>query len=159
MVRTTKRPLIPEERQKLLHLRPSFLFRDRRKVAQQELDEGVAEVLDVEILRAWDLNGCRPPCCPHIYLFQISEKEYVYTESWTAFNYPDEQFPKGKIKIVCSPLTKRVLSASPEGEVVSLENSPFDPATEYFTFSGHSECEILRAEEMSEEVRSLLAAT
>lgn len=159
MAKTAQRPFTPEERQKLLRLLPSFLFRGRRKVAQQELDEGLAEVLDVEILRAWDMNGCLPPCCPHIYLFQIGEKEYVYVESWTAFDYPVEQFPKRKMKIVCSPLTKRILSASHEGEVVSLEDSPFDSATDYFSFSGNSECEILRAEEMPEEVRSLLGAT
>ena len=65
MVKTTKRPLTPEERQKLLHLRPSFLFRERRKAAQQELDEGVAEALDLEILRAWDMNGCLE-CTPKV---------------------------------------------------------------------------------------------
>lgn len=157
MLTITKRPLLPEERLRLLNLRPSVLFRDRRRVAQQELDDGLAEVLDIEVLRAWDLNGCGPLCCPHIYLFQICEKDYLYTESWTAFNYPDEQFPKRNIQIVCAPLTKRILSAAAQDELVSLEDSPFDAATEYFTFSRHREYEILRAEEMPEDVRSILA--
>jgi hypothetical protein len=159
MVKTVKRPLTSEERQKLLHLRPSFLLRERRRAAQQELDEGVAEVLDLEVLRAWDMNGCRPPCCPHIYLFQVGERDYVYAESWTAFNFPDEQFPKRRIEIARSPLGKRILSANAEGEVVRLEDSPFDPATEYFSFSGAAECEIWRVGEMPEEVWSMLSAT
>ena len=159
MLKTSKRPLTTEERQKLLHLRPSFLFKERRKTVQRELDEGAAEVLNVEILRAWDMNGCRPPCCPHIYLFQVGEREYVYAESCDAFNFPDEQFPRRRIEIVRSPLTKRILSASAEEEVVRLEYSHFDPAMEYFSFSGDAECEILRTEEMPEEVRSMLSAT
>jgi hypothetical protein len=158
MLKAAKRPLTPEERLNLLHLRPSFLLRERRQTAQRELDEGVAEVLDIEILRAWDMNGCRPPCCPHIYLFQTGEGEYIYTESWTAVDAPDGQIPKRRIEIVRSPLTKRILGVNTEEEVVHLEASPFDPATEYFLFSSNAECEILRADEMPEEVRSILSA-
>lgn len=159
MVKVTKRPLTSEERQKLLQLRPSVWFRERRKASQQELDEGVAEVLDVEIMRAWDMNGCRPPCCPHIYLFQVDQRVYVYVESWTAFNFADGQFPKHRIELVRSSLTKRVLSVSAAGKAVSLEDNPFDPATDYFSFSGETECEILRAEEMPDEMRSVLTTT
>ena len=132
---------------------------ERRKAAQRELDEGVAEVLDFEILRALDMNGCRQPCCPHIYLFQVGERGYVYAGSWTAFNFPGEQFPKRRIEIVRSPIMKRTLGARAEGEAVPLEDSPFDPMTEYFTFSGEAECEILLADEMPEEVCSMLTAT
>jgi hypothetical protein len=159
MVQITKRSLTAEERRKLQQLRPSFLFRDRRKVAEQELNEGVVEVLDLEILRAWDMNGCWPPCCPHSYLFQVGEREYFYAESWTAFNFPDGQFPRRRIEIVRSPLVKRVLSVNADGEVIRLEDSPCDRTTEYFSLSGDTECEILQADEMPEDVLSVLAAT
>ena len=157
MVNIVKRPLSDEERQRLLHLRPSFLFRERRKVAQQELAEGLAEVLDLEVSRAWDLSGCRPPCCPHAYLFQVGEKEFVYAESWTALNYPENQFPTRGISIVRSPVTKRILSVRPEGEFLRAETELFDPATDYF--SGDTECEVLEESELSEDVRSMLSAT
>jgi len=159
MIGAIKRSLSDQERQQLLHSLPSFLFRARRKVAQQELDAGVAEVLNLEIIRAWDMNGCRPPCCPNIYLFQVGEKEYVYAESWTAFDYPGGQFPRRRLHIVLSPLTKRILSAHPEGDIVPLDDSPFDPATDYFILSGGAECDVLQSNEMPEEVLSLLTAT
>jgi hypothetical protein len=157
MIRKTRRPFSDGERKKLLHLRPSFLFRGRRKVAEQELDEGLAEVLDLEISRAWDLSGCRPPCCPHSYLFQASEKEFVYVESWAAFNYPEGQFPTSKMEIVRSPVTKHILSVCPEGEFLRAEAEPFDPATEYF-FSSNVECEVLEESDLSGEVQSMLSA-
>ena len=43
--------------------------------------------------------------------------------------------------------------------MVQLEDSPFDPATEYFSFPAGSECEILRAEDLPENLWSILAAT
>lgn len=128
-------------------------------MAQQELDEDVAEVLSAEILRAWDLNGCRPPCCPHVYLLDVGGREFVYVESWQAFNYPDGQFPRRRIEIDRSPLTKRILSVRSEGEVLPLEDSPFDPVTDYLSFPGDTECEVLRAVEMPNEMRSRLTAT
>lgn len=145
MITIIKRPLSDEERHQLLRSLPSFLFRSRRKLAQQELDAGVAEVLDLEVIRAWDMNGCRPPCCPNTYLFQVGEKEYVYAESWTAFDYASGQFPRHRIHIVLSPLTKRILSVHPEGEIVPLDDSPFDPETDYFTLSGGAECELFQS--------------
>ena len=153
----TERAMTAEERRRLLELRPSFLFRQRRRDADRELEQGVVEVFDFEVLRAWDMNGCAPPCCPHIYLFQVGFRKYVYVESWTAFNYPHGQFPRRRIIIVRSPIGKRILSSSAEGQVVPLEDSPFDPATEYFSFSGDTECEILRAEDIPPEMWSKLA--
>lgn len=143
----------------MLHERPSFLFRGRRKLAQQEIEEDVVEILSAEILRAWDMNGCRPPCCPHVYLLEIGDREFIYVESWKAFNYPDGQFPRRRIEIDRSPLTKRILSVRSEGEVVPLEDSPLDPATDHLSFSGDTECEVVRAEEMPEEMWSRLTAT
>ena len=157
MISKTKRPLSDEERRKLRHVFPSLLFRSRRTVAQQELDGGMAEVLDFIVNRVWDMNGCRPPCCPHIYLFHVGETEFVYAESWTAFNDVSGQFPRRRMRIVRSPLTKRILSADVEGEVLPLEDNPFDPATDYFDHG--AECEVLKEEDMSEEARSVLAAT
>ena len=103
------------------------------------------------------MSGCRPPCCPHAYLFQVGEKEFVYVESWTAFNYPEEQFPTPGMSIVRSPVTKRILSVSPRGEFLRAETEPFDPATDYF--SGDVECEVLEEGELSKDVRSMVSAT
>ena len=63
MMGAIRRALSDEEREQLQHALPSFLFRTRRRVAQQEIDSGVVDVLDLEIIRVWDMNGCGPPCC------------------------------------------------------------------------------------------------
>ncbi len=157
MISKTKRQFSDEEKQKLRHVLPSFLFRSRRKIAQQEIDEGVAEVLELQVERAWDMNGCRPPCCPHIYLLQVGETEFVYTESWTAFDDVGDKFPRRRVRIVRSPITKRILSLEAEGAVLSLEDNPFDPATDYFDQG--AECEVLQEKDMSEAARSALATT
>jgi hypothetical protein len=40
---------------------------------------------------------------------------------------------------------------------MQFEDCPFDPATEYFSFSGDTECEIVRVEDMLENMWSILS--
>jgi len=134
------------------------VFKKRRSAFLQELDGGVVEVLDLEVSRTWNLNCCRPPCCPHIYVFQVGEAEFVYGESWTAFNFPENKFPKRKISIVRSPLTKRILGVHAEGEGLSADTETFDNVADYFSLPDGAECEIFEEKNLPEEVRSMLAA-
>jgi hypothetical protein len=159
MINHTQRPLSAKERQQLLLQRPSFLFRSRRKLAQQELDEGVADVILFEAIKGWDIGGCQPPCCPHSFLFQVTENEFIYTESWFAFAQTAQESAKRELQIVRSPRTRRILSVAFAGEPLTMLESPLDPATDYFPVAGNSECELIGAGQLSEEVMSLLAAT
>ena len=156
MLHITERSITAKEKEKMQHLRPCFLFRERRRRAEQEIEEGIVEVFDLEVLRAWDLNGCQPPCCPHIYLFEVGEGLYLYAESWTAFNFPEGEFPKRRMQIVRTPRSKRILNCAIGDAVIEARDSPFDGVNDYFSFPNDVECEVMRAREMSEEVRTLL---
>jgi len=156
MLRITQRPLSKEERKKLSSKLPSFLFRKRREFGAQELTENVAEVLEFKVVRVWDVGGCRPPCCPRVYVFDVGDGQLVYAESWTALNYPEAQFPTSELVIVRSPRTKHVLSVTRAGNVLRTEPLS-DPLIDYF--DRNVECEVLDVSELPEEIRSLLNAT
>ena len=158
MLNISRREISDDERQNLERFVPSFLFKKRKSVFLQELEEGIVEVLDFDVSRAWDLNGCHPPCCPHIYVFQACATKFIYGESWTAFNLWESHFPKRKMSIVRSPLTKRILGIRAEGEVLSADTGTFDSADDDFLLFNGAECEVFEDKDLPEEVRSRLTA-
>lgn len=156
MLIISNRKISDEERQNLKKFLPSLLFKKRRSPFLHEIAEGIVEVLEFEVSRAWSLNNCRPPCCPHSYVFQVEETKFVYGESWAVFNLPENSFPKRKMSIVRSPITKRILSIHVDGEVLSTDTETFDSMTDYFPLSDGAECEVFEEKDLSEEVWFML---
>jgi len=116
-----------------------------------------AEVLDLEIIRAWEIIICT--CCPNSYLFQVDVEEYVFVESWALTKYATTtgEFPRQKIKVERLPLSKKVLALDIYGDFVIAQEVQF--ALSDLPNYGPMECEMFQANQFSKELRSKLRAS
>ena len=157
MMKITERPLSETELQHLSQQSPFFLFKNRREIWHQELNRGVAEILELEVIRAWEVNICT--CCPNSYLFQVAEDQYVFIESWdfTKYAVACGEFPRRKIKVERLPHSKKILALNIDGELVPAEEVQLEP-TDLPNY-GDTECEVFRINQFSKELCSKLPAS
>lgn len=154
MIKITERPLSETERQHLSEASPFFLFKNRREIWRKEFERGQVEVLELEIIRAWEINICT--CCPNSYLFQVDPEAYVFIESWTFTKFAEapNSFPVRKMRVERLPLSKKILAIEMAGDLLPTEDTGF--ALTDLPNYGETECEVFHASEFSEELRSKL---
>ena len=157
MITVTERPLSETELQHLSQQSPFFLFKNRREIWHQELDRAVAEILELEVIRAWGVNVCT--CCPNSYLFQVAAGQYVFIESWTLTKYAAASgaFPRRKIKVEPLPHSKKILALNIDGELVPAEEVQL--ALTDLPNYGDTECEVFSINQFSKELCSKLPAS
>jgi hypothetical protein len=157
MMRITERPLSESELQHLSQQSPFFLFKNRREIWHQELDRGVAEILELEAIRAWEVNICT--CCPNSYLFQVAADQYMFIESWAFTKYASTsgEFPRRNIRVERLPHSKKILALNIDGELVPAEEVQL-ALTDLPNF-GDTECEVFRINQFSKELCSKLPAS
>ena len=155
MIRITERALSRTELDHLSEQSPFFLFKHRREVWHQERNRGIAEILELDVIRAWEVNICT--CCPNSYLFQVDDREFVFIESWVFTNYAatSGEFPRRKITVERLPQSKKILSIKIEGEFVAAEAVQL--ALTDLPSDGDVECEMFRVSQFSNELSATLA--
>ena len=156
-MKITERPLSETELRHLSQQSPSFLFKNRIEIWQQELDRGIAEILELDVIRAWGVNICT--CCPNSYLFQAAADKYVFIESWALTKYAatSGEFPRRKIKVERLPHSKKILALNIDGELVPPEELQLELTD--LPNNGHTECEVFGISHFSEELCSKLPAS
>lgn len=82
-----KRPLTAGEREQITRSRP--WFGEGRRVANDDLECGEAEIFHFSVLRCWDVNECGPPCCPRALIIQTADNRFMYLASWTVLPISD----------------------------------------------------------------------
>ena len=154
MMTITERPLSETELQHLSQQSPFFLFKNRRDIWHQELDRGVAEILELEVIRAWEVNIST--CCPNSYLFQVAADQYVFIESWALTKYAatSGEFPRRKIKVERLPHSKKILALNIDGALVPAEKVQL-ALTDLPNYAD-TECEVFRINQFSKDLCSKL---
>ena len=135
-----KRNLNSEERSRILRERPPF--GEGRKAARADLERDEAEMLSFRIRRAWDVNECRPPCCPRVLLIETDEREFIYLESWSVLPATDVQRRCIAERAIAS---HRLLHFRSEGETVELEQTS---VREWFFDFSAAQCEVVNAADL-----------
>jgi|SRR6266566_5565864 len=121
MIEISERLLSESELRHLRHDSSFSLLKNPEENWRKELDRSVAEILDVEVLRAWQVNICT--CCPNSYLFQVSAETYLFIESWTFTKYAIAagEFPRQRLKVERLPLSKKIVALAIDGEFLPAE--------------------------------------
>ena len=113
-MKTHQRTLSDEEKQRLKRSLPWFGKRRQDRLA--DIEQGLADVYEFEINRIWDINGCRPPCCPYTILFETTDDLFVYIESWDEIERQENVTDESELVIESTPLVKRLIKSRIEGQ-------------------------------------------
>ncbi len=154
MLKITERPLSQTELQHLSKESPFFLLKNRKETRRREVERGMLEVLEFQVMRAWEINICT--CCANSYLFQVDSEEFVFVESWVFTKFADvpDSFPRRQLKVERLPLSKKIMSIDITGDYLPAEESQL--ALMDLPNDGETECEVFQASEFSEALRSTL---
>jgi len=155
-MRKVNRPLLPTERFELRKWRPPFFVWRSRSRADQELAAGVAEEIDVEIVKAWGLNSCEEGCCERRYLLELGGGSYVWIASWVHLNGLETELPGRCLTMSRSPVSHHLLGVRWAGERIALHEPPGLSRKGIPGIWVSGECELLN--DLSEEFRVYLGA-
>ncbi len=123
-MRSYRRPPTVAERQAATPPR-SFVSRllGRRNPATAALDE--VEVLEFEVIRAWNLITCPGgECCPNTWVLETRDGRVVWFTSWEFLSADAEQFPGTQVTVVRNPETGQLVAASATGASVATLQAP-----------------------------------
>ncbi len=133
-------------------------FGRRRKERLREIEQGVIEVYEFDVDRVWDINGCRPPCCPYTLLFGTAGDSFVYIETWQEIKRHKGEVNESRLRIESTPATKKVLNAEVAGEERIRHTDRLGEFIELFEIAGEAEWKIYKREELPEQVIAILEA-
>ncbi len=151
----TERPLTPDERAAEEKRLPWRLFRARRAKAEEALRLATVQVIDFDIVRYWDVTECTPGCCPNSWLFEVAPDRFVWTESWSRFNFKAEGWPGRHMHIEFVPGAKPVVVHVTS----SGEPQPPEPTSVSDLLCGgvpSAECAVITHVELPQEFVSLV---
>src|SRR5262245_60417903 len=154
-MKTYQRALSDNEKQRLKRSLP--WFGKGRQNGLVDTERGLADVNEFEINRIWDINGCRPPCCPYTILFETNDDLFVYIESWDDIEWQENITAESKLVIESTPLGK-LLKSRIEGQRLIKHGEHLRELNEFFEISGEAEWRIFKKVEMPKEVLTTLEA-
>ena len=102
----------------------------RRQELLTDIEQRLIHVYEFDVLRSWDINGCRPPCCPYTYLFQTSDDLYVYVETWEEFERRENS--GSRLVIESTPTTRMLVKATLEGTIALEDDEKLRELNEFF---------------------------
>jgi len=155
-VKTHQRTLSDREKRRLKNGLPWFGKRRRQRLA--DIEQGLVEVHEFEITRIWDINGCRPPCCPHTILFETTDGLFVYIESWDEIERQEAVTEGSKLVFESTPANNRLVKLRIEGLTPIKHYEQLRELNEFFEISGDAEWRVLKKVEMPEEAVATLEA-
>jgi hypothetical protein len=156
LVNIYQRALSDKEKRRLK--RNLSWFGNHRQERLAEIEQGLADVYEFEINRVWDINGCRPPCCPYTLLFETTGDSFVYIESWDEVEREESAKAEMRLVIESTPGTKRLFKSIIEGQLRTKHNEQLRDLNEFFEIDGGAEWRTFEREEMPTEVMAILEA-
>ena len=143
-----KRKLTDGERDRIARHRPWF-GRDRRD-ANEDLAAGEAEIVPFSVRRFWDVNECRPPCCPRELILETTDDRFLHLESWSVL--PDSNELGRNCVAHRASASKTLLAFEASGEIVSAEQ---DSVRDVLLDFAAAECEWVDAVDLPLEFRRI----
>jgi hypothetical protein len=156
VVKSYQRTLSEQEKQQLKSDLP--WFGQRRKDRLREIEQGAIDVHEFDIDRVWDINGCRPPCCPHTLLFRTAGDLFVYIETWQPVELQKSEVNERRLRIESTPATRKILKTEVAGEEKIRYTERLREFNELFEVIGDAEWRSYKREELPEQVIAILEA-
>ena len=153
---TYQRTLSDDEKRGLKRSLP--WFGKGRQEGLADIAQGLVDVYEFEFNRVWDINGCRPPCCPYTILFETTNDLFVYIETWDEIERQENVTGENKLVIESTPLIKRLLKSRIEGQGPIKHNEHLRELNEFFEINGAAEWRIFQKVEMPRDVVTSLEA-
>lgn len=154
LVKSYRRTLSEQEKRQLKRDLPGF--GQRRKERLREIEQAVIEVEEFDIDRVWDINGCRPPCCPYTLLFRTAGDLFVYIETWHEIERQKSEGTESTLRIESTPATRKILNAEVAGEETIGHTASLRELNELFEIIGEAEWKIYKRDELPEQVIAIL---
>ena len=153
-MKSYRRTLSEQEKRQLKQDLP--WFGQRRKERLREIEQAVIEVQEFDIDRVWDINGCRPPCCPYTLLFRTADDLFVYVETWHEIEHQKSERTESTLTIESTPATRKILNAEVAGEETIRHTASLREFNELFEIIGEAEWKIYKRDELPEQVIEVL---
>ena len=153
-MKSYRRTLSEQEKRQLKQDLP--WFGQRRKERLREIEQAVIEVQEFDIDRVWDINGCRPPCCPYTLLFRTADDLFVYVETWHEIEHEKSERTESTLTIESTPATRKILNAEVAGEETIRHTASLREFNELFEIIGEAEWKIYKRDELPEQVIEVL---
>ena len=151
---TYQRTLLDTESRRLK--RKLSWFGRRRQDGLTDFKQRLVLVYEFDVLRSWDINGCRPPCCPYTYLFQTTDDLYVYVETWEEFDRIERANSESRLVIVSTPTTRRLVKSTLAGTIALEHDEKLRELNEFFEIDGDAEWRAWKKHEIPANVIELL---
>src|SRR5215207_6348051 len=119
-------------------------FGRRRQDMLTDIGERLVHVYEFDVLRSWDINGCRPPCCPYTYLFQTTDDLYVYIETWEQFDRKESATSESRFVIESTPTTRRLVKSTLAGTIGLKHDERLRELNEFFEINGDADGECVK---------------
>ncbi|HEX2270723.1 MAG TPA: hypothetical protein VHH35_14350, partial [Pyrinomonadaceae bacterium] len=119
---------------------------------------GLVDVYEFEVNRIWDINGCRPPCCPCTILFETTDDSFVYIESWDEIERQENITGQSRLVIESTALAKRLIRSRIEGQSLVKHDEQLRQLNEFFEVDGEAQWRTFKRVEMPKEVVTTLEA-
>ena len=148
---TYQRTLSETESQRLKGKLPWFGTRRQEMLA--DIEQRLIHVYEFDVLRSWDINGCRPPCCPYTYLFQTADDVYVYFETW---GESDQNESENQLVIESTPRTRMLVKSTLPATIPLEHDEKLRELNEFFELSGAAEWRAWKKHEIPANVIELL---
>jgi len=150
-VKNYRRTLSDEEKLQLRRGLP--WFGKSRQARLADIEQGNADVYEFEVNRIWDINGCRPPCCPYTILFETTDDLFVYTESWDELEREDNL---NHSLLLASTPNKRLVKLHIQGQI--KHDDRLREWSEFFEINGDGQWRLLKKSEIPPHVLATLDA-
>jgi hypothetical protein len=155
-VKKYQRTLSEDEKRRLKRSLPWFGHRKQERL--REIEQGLVDVYEFDIERTWDINGCRPPCCPYTLLFKTTDGLFVYIESWQEIERHNNESGESSLTIESAPAAKRLFKTAIEGEQRVRHSEKLREFNEFFEIAGDAEWQMYKREELPDIVLAALEA-
>jgi hypothetical protein len=133
-------------------------FGRRRQDVLTEIERRVIHVYEFDVVRSWNINGCRPPCCPYTYLFQTADHLYVYVETWHEFDLEQSANNESRLVIESTPTSRMLVKSTLAGTIGLDHDEKLREFNEFFEIDGNAEWRVWKKDEIPSNVRELLEA-
>ena len=151
-----QRRLSDKEKQRLRRSLPWFGKRRQDRLA--DIEQGVADVYEFEVTRMWDINDCRPPCCPYTILFETTDDLFVYIDSWDEVERQESVTGESRLILESTPGAKRLIRSRIEGQTPIKHSEKLRELNEFFEIDGEAEWRTFTRLEMPDDVVATLEA-
>jgi len=116
----------------------------------------MTEIHEFLIDRIWDINGCRPPCCPHTLLFRTTDGLFVYIETWQQIAQQNNDAGESRLSFESNPAKRKIFKIAVVGNQTFRHTEQLRELNMFFEMSDEAEWQIYQSEEIPERVRTIL---